>query len=45
MVESRLRWLSHVRRRLVEILLRTVDQIESSLIVRGRWRLEKKAID
>ena len=34
-VESRNKWFGHVRRRLVEVLVRRVDQIGDSPIARG----------
>jgi hypothetical protein len=38
MVETRLRWFRHVERRLVDSVVRRVDQMESSQITRGRGR-------
>jgi hypothetical protein len=38
MVETRLRWFRHVERRLVDYVVRRVDQMESSQITRGRGR-------
>jgi hypothetical protein len=36
MVETRLRWFGHVERRHVDFVVRRVDQIEGSQIIRGR---------
>ena len=44
MVESRLRWFGHVRRRPEEAPVRRVDQMPSSLVIRGRGR-PKRTID
>lgn len=41
MVESHLRWFGHVRRRLLVTLVRRVDLIEGSPMIRGRGRLRK----
>ena len=41
MVESRLRWFGYVWRRPVKDLVRRVDQMEGSLIARGRGRPRK----
>jgi len=38
MVETLLRWSSHVERRLVDSVVRRVDKMESSQITRGRGR-------
>ena len=40
-VESPVRWFGHMWRRPIEALVRRVDQIESSLINRGRGRPKK----
>jgi hypothetical protein len=34
-VETRLRWIGHVERRLVDFVVRRVDQMEDSQITRG----------
>ena len=44
MVEFRLRWFDHVWRRSAETLVRSVDQMENNLIVKGKER-SKKTID
>lgn len=36
MTESRLRWFDHVRRRPIEALVKKVDQMEDSSIIRYR---------
>jgi len=36
MVENRFRWFGHLERRLVDFVVRTVDQMEDSRITRGR---------
>jgi hypothetical protein len=36
MVENRLRWFRHLERRLVDFVVRTVDQREDSQITRDR---------
>ncbi|KAM7490942.1 hypothetical protein LguiA_033863 [Lonicera macranthoides] len=41
MVESRLRWFGHVWRRPVDAMVRRVDHMEGSLVVRGRGRPRK----
>jgi len=41
MVETRLRWFGHVERRLVDLVVRRVDQMEGSQITRGRGRPRK----
>jgi hypothetical protein len=41
MVENRLRLIGHVERRLVDVVVRRVDQMEESQIKRGRGRLRK----
>ncbi|KAM7467464.1 hypothetical protein LguiB_015026 [Lonicera macranthoides] len=41
MVESRLRWFGHVWRRPVDAVVRRVDHMEGSLVVRGRGRPRK----
>lgn len=41
MVESWLRWLKHVWWRPIEVLIRRLDQIESSPTVRGRKKPRK----
>jgi len=38
MVENRFRWFDRVERRLVDFVVRRVDQIEDSQIIRGRPR-------
>jgi len=38
MVENRFKWFDHVERRLVNSVVRRVDQIEDSHITRGRPR-------
>ena len=40
-VKFRLRWFVHVWRRPIESLVRRVDPMEGSLIIRGRGDLEK----
>lgn len=41
MVESRLSWFSHVRRIPLEAIVRRVDQVEESPIVKGKKRPRK----
>jgi hypothetical protein len=41
LVENRLRWFGHVERRLVDAVVRRVDQMEKSQVKRGRGRLRK----
>jgi hypothetical protein len=41
MVETRLRWFGHVERRLMDFLVRRVDQMEGSWITGGRGRPRK----
>jgi len=41
MVENRLRWIGHVERRPVDVVVRRVDQMEESQIRRGRERPRK----
>ena len=41
LVENRLRWLEHVERRLVDAVVRRVDEMEESQVKRGRWRPKK----
>jgi len=41
MVETRLTWFRHVKRRPVDYVVRRVDQIEVSQITRGRERSRK----
>jgi len=41
MVETRLRWFGHVERRLVDFVVRRVDQMEGSQITRGSGRPRK----
>jgi hypothetical protein len=41
MVENRLRWFRHLERKLLDFVVRTVDQMEDSQITRDRWRLRK----
>jgi len=36
LVENRLRWFRHVERRLIDVVVRRVDQIEDSHVKRGR---------
>jgi hypothetical protein len=38
MVETGLKWFGHVERRPVDVLVRRVDQMEDSQIIRGRSR-------
>jgi len=40
-VETWLRWFGHVKRRLVNFVVRKVDQTESSQITRGNGRPRK----
>jgi len=35
---NKLRWFGHVERRLVDVVVRRVDQMEDSQITRGRGR-------
>ena len=41
MVENRLKWFGHVERRLVDDVVRIVDQMEENQIKRGRRRSRK----
>jgi hypothetical protein len=41
MVETRHRWFRHVERRLVDSVIRRIDQMERSQITRGRGRPRK----
>jgi len=41
LVENRLRWFRHVERRLVDVVVRRVDQMEESHVKRGRGRPRK----
>ena len=41
LVENRLRWFGHVERRLVDAVVRRVDQMEESQVKRGRGRPKK----
>jgi len=41
LVENRLRWFGHVERRLVDVVVRKVDQMEESRVKRGRGRTGK----
>ena len=41
LVENRLRWFGHVERRLVDAVVRRVDQMEESRVKRGRERPKK----
>jgi len=41
MVENRLKWFRHVKRRLVVSVVRRVHQMEDSRIIRGRGRPRK----
>jgi hypothetical protein len=41
MVESILKWLEHVKRRHVDFVVRRVNQMDRSQIVRGRDRPKK----
>jgi len=41
MVETRLRWFEHVERRLVDSIVRRVNQLEGSQVTRCRIRLRK----
>jgi hypothetical protein len=41
LVENRLRWFGHVERRPVDTVVRRVDQMEESLVKRGRGRPRK----
>jgi len=41
LVENRLRWFGHVERRLVDAMVRRVDQMEESQVKRGRGRPKK----
>ena len=41
LVENRLRWFGHVERRLVDAVVRKVDQMEESRVKRGRGRTGK----
>jgi hypothetical protein len=38
LVENRLRWFEHVERRLVDAVVRRVDQMEESQVKKGRGR-------
>lgn len=40
MTETQLRWFGHVRRRPMEFLVRKVDQMEDTLIKKGRKDLK-----
>jgi len=40
-VEIKLRWFEHAERRHVDFVVRRVDQMKSSLIIKGRGRLKK----
>jgi len=39
MVKTRIWWFVHVERRLVDVVVRRVDQMEDNQITRGRGRL------
>ena len=41
LVENRLRWFGHVERRLVDAVVRRVDQMEESQVKRSRGRPRK----
>ena len=41
MVKNRLTWFGHVERRLVDSVVRRVDQMDDSQITRGRGRPRK----
>lgn len=41
MVESCLRWFGNVRKRLIKALLKRIDQMKDSLIIRDRGKLWK----
>jgi len=41
LVENRLRWFGHVERRIVDAVVRRVDQMEESQVKRGRGRPKK----
>jgi len=40
-VEIRLRWFGHVERKLVDTVVRRIDQMEGSQVIRGRGRPRK----
>ena len=45
LVENRLKWFGHVERRLVDVVVRRVDQMEEGQVKRGRGRPRKTIIE